>query len=70
MLPLLSVSRVELPLQLRTVANLNPPPLMVSPPAIEEVAVVEVAMKYGAAILVPTSTPPEKVEVALEVEVM
>ena len=39
----------------------------VTPPAKVEVAVVEVAKKYGAPILVPDSMPPEKVEVAVEV---
>jgi hypothetical protein len=42
---------------------------MERPPKKVEVAVVEVALKYGAAILVPDSIPPEKVEVALEVAV-
>ena len=41
-----------------------PPVAKIAPPAKVEVAVVEVALKYGAAIFDHDSIPPAKVEVA------
>ena len=51
------------------VVTLREPPVIWMPPAKVEVAVVEVALKYGAPILVPDSMPPENVEVAVVVAV-
>ena len=59
MFPLESVSRVLLPLQLRTVESLSPPPVITKPPAIVLDAVVEVIPR------VPSERPPLKVEVAV-----
>ena len=42
------------------------PPETMSPPLKVEVAVVEVALKYGAAILSHDSMPPAKVDVAVD----
>lgn len=53
------MSRVELPVQLRTVASRSPPPVTESPPATVEVAVVEVIPS------VERESPPLKVEVAV-----
>ena len=46
--------------------SMTPVPFTVKPPLNEEVAVVEVALKYGAPILPHASIPPAKEEVAVD----
>ena len=70
--PVASVPQIRFPaesvsivLQLGMLLTVNPPPVILSPPAIVDVAVVDVAKRNGAPILVPDSIPPENVDVAV-----